>query len=76
MAKCRFEGLAAFSGFLTLKLAIGVEIKLLILNHVVASDITFLSSSQVGLDAFRVVAKSTQKLFSRVSLELFFHLII
>lgn len=63
LPKSSFESLAAFSCLLAFKLAVGVEIKLLIFDNVVTSDITFLSSSQVGLDTFRVVTQSSQKLF-------------
>ena len=59
MAKAGFESLTALGSFLALKLAVGVEIELLILNNIVTSNITLLSSSKVGLYAFRVVAESS-----------------
>lgn len=54
-------------GLLTLKLAVCVEVKLLIFDYVVAGNISLLSCAQVGFDALGVVAQSSQKLLSRVS---------
>jgi hypothetical protein len=64
LAKTSFESLTSFSSFLALKLAVGIEVELLILNNVVIGNITLLCSAEVGLYAFRVVAESSQKLFS------------
>ena len=47
-----FKSLALLGSFLALELAVSVKVELLIFDYVVTCDITFLSSAQVGLDAF------------------------
>jgi hypothetical protein len=45
LANRGFEGLALLGSFLSLEFAVGVEVKLLVFDHIVTRDVPFLSSA-------------------------------